>query len=77
MNKNYGADAVPFASVPLSGGKITDMEDADPKKSLLAAVAAPAEAITAGVVAATRTKGKVASGINEALSYFFSAPLYQ
>ena len=53
---NYGADAVAFASALLVRGDITDEEGASPKENLLTAVAAPAEATIAGVVAANGPK---------------------
>ena len=55
-NDNAGADAVSLASALLGGGNIADEEGAAPKENLLTAVAAPAEAITAGVVASNRSK---------------------
>ena len=76
-NDNSGADSVAFYSVLLGGGNITDEEGAYPKENLLATVAAPAEASTAGVVDANGPKGKVADDIDETFSYFSFVPLSQ
>ena len=57
-NDNAGADAVSLASALLGGGNIADEEGAAPKENLLTAVAAPAEDITAGIIAADGPKGK-------------------
>ena len=60
-NNNAVADSRAFASALLVGGNIMDEEGADPKENLRAAVAAPAEAITAGVVDANGPKEKSAA----------------
>ena len=55
-NKKADADAGAFDSAPLLGSYITEEEGSDPKENLLAAVAAPAEAITTGIVSADALK---------------------
>ena len=70
-NEKAGTDAGDLAALPLLGKNITDKEGEAPKKKYLAAVAAPAEAITAGVVATDAPK-KTASVADEAFSFFSS-----
>ena len=55
-NDNYGADAVALASELLGGVNIMDEEEESLKENLIVAVDAPAEAITAGIVAANGPK---------------------
>ena len=52
-----------------------EKEGSELKENPLAAVAAPAEAITAGVVAANTPKEKSAAGADEASYFSSSAPL--
>ena len=66
-----------FATVYGRGGNITDEEGGAPKEKLIADVAAPAESLTAGVVAANRPKEKEAAGADKELSFFYSKPLSQ
>ena len=73
--KKAGADSGALTSAPFSGSDITDKEGASPKDNPLAAVATPAEAITAGVVSADTPKEKSSAGADEASSFFSSAPL--
>ena len=63
-NENSGADARAFVSALLGEGNIMDKEGGSPKENLLVAVAAPAETITAVVVADDGPKEKLASGMN-------------
>ena len=76
-NDNSGADARAFVSALLGEGNIMDKEGGSPKENLLVAVAAPAETITAVVVADDGPKEKLASGMNESSYFFYPAPLPQ
>ena len=65
-NEKDGTDAGALTSTPLLGKDITDEEGADPKENPLTAVAAPAEAITAGAVAAEAPKEKSSASADKA-----------
>ena len=66
LNEKAGAYAGVLAPVPLLGSDITDEEGVSQKDNPLAAVNAPAEASTAGVVTANAPKKKSASRKDEA-----------
>ena len=70
-----GAISGSLVPVPLLGSEITEKEGASPEKNPLACVAAPVEAITAGVVAVDVPNEKAASVTEEASYFFSSAPL--
>ena len=74
-NDKFGSDARSLASATLLGSDIIDEEGADPKENPLAAVAAPAEAITAGVISDDASKEKVSAGADKASSFSFFKPL--
>ena len=57
-NNNSGTDSGSLELAPLLGSDITYEEGADPKENPPAGVAAPAEAITAGLVAADTPEGR-------------------
>ena len=73
--KTAGSDAWALDSAPWLGSNITDEDGGSPKYNPLAAVAAPEEAITVGVVAADAPKEKSASGSDKASSFFYYYPL--
>ena len=75
-NKKTGADTGSLASAPLGDVDTTDKEGVALKENLLADVAAPKEAITAGVVDDDIPKVKSAAVADETSSFFFSTPLY-